>query len=126
MLKIGDFSRLGQVSVRMLRHYDELGLLKPVKVDHLTGYRYYAMDQLPRLHRIVALKELGFWLDQIARLLSSELSSEQIEGMLLLKRAEVEQQVRAEQTRLAHVEMRLRHIQREGVLPPYEGVLKRV
>ena len=44
MLKISDFSRLGQVTVKALRHYDELGLLKPVRTDHFTGYRYYSID----------------------------------------------------------------------------------
>ena len=66
MLKIGDFARLSQVSVVALRHYDEIGLLRPVKVDPFTGYRYYSTDQLPRLNRILALKDLGFSLEQIA------------------------------------------------------------
>ena len=60
MFKIGDFSRLAQVSVRMLRHYDKLGLLEPSYTDRFTGYRYYTIDQLPRLNRIVALNDLGF------------------------------------------------------------------
>ncbi len=68
MLKIGDFSRLSRVSVKALRYYDELGLLKPVEIDRFTGYRYYSVAQLPRLHRILVFKELGFSLEQIARL----------------------------------------------------------
>ena len=60
---------LAQTSVRMLRHYDKLGLLEPSYTDKFTGYRYYTLQQLPRLNRILALKELGFSLDQIARLL---------------------------------------------------------
>jgi DNA-binding transcriptional MerR regulator len=59
MLKIGDFSRLGQVTVKTLRHYGQLGLLKPAWIDRYTGYRYYSLEQLPRLNRILALKELG-------------------------------------------------------------------
>ena len=47
MYRIGDFSNLGQISVRMLRHYDQLGLLKPEKVDLISGYRYYSIEQLP-------------------------------------------------------------------------------
>lgn len=58
--KIGDFSQLGQVSVRTLRLYDELNLIKPAETDKWTGYRYYTLDQLPRLNRILALKDLGF------------------------------------------------------------------
>ena len=67
MFKIGEFSRLAQVPVPTLRYYDQVGLLKPVKVDTFSGYRYYAASQLPRLHRILALKGLGFTLEQIAR-----------------------------------------------------------
>ena len=69
MFKIGDFSRLAQVSVRMLRHYDKLGLLEPSYTDRFTGYRYYTIDQLPRLNRIVALNDLGLTLAQISDLL---------------------------------------------------------
>jgi len=63
LIKIGDFARLSHVSVVTLRHYDEIGLLRPVAVDGVTGYRYYAAAQLPRLNRIVALKDLGFSLE---------------------------------------------------------------
>ena len=72
MFKIGEFSKLGQVSTRMLRHYDKLGLLTPSETDPWTGYRYYTIDQLSRLHRIIALKELGLSLPQIAALFESE------------------------------------------------------
>jgi hypothetical protein len=64
MLKIGDFSRLSQVSVKTLRYYDEVALLKPTQVDEVSGYRYYSMAQLRQLHRILALRDLGFSLDQ--------------------------------------------------------------
>ena len=63
MFRIGEFSRFSRVSVKMLRHYDELGLLTPAHVDPQSNYRYYSADQLPRLHRIVALKDLGFRLE---------------------------------------------------------------
>jgi len=69
MIKIGDFARLSQVSIVTLRHYDEIGLLTPVAVDTATGYRYYAVAQLTRLNRILALKDLGFSLEQIDQLL---------------------------------------------------------
>jgi DNA-binding transcriptional MerR regulator len=64
MFSIGEFARLGTVSVRALRHDDEIGLLRPAKVDPETGYRGYSADQLGRLNRIVALKELGLF-DQL-------------------------------------------------------------
>jgi DNA-binding transcriptional MerR regulator len=126
MIKIGDFSKLSRVSVKMLRHYDEIGLLKPAHVDPFTDYRYYTVEQLPRLNRIVALKDLGFTLEQIARVLDDDVTVEQIRGMLMLKRAEIEQQVYAELARLARVESRLQQIEREGTLPMREIVVRRV
>lgn len=126
MLKISDFSRIGKVSVRALRLYDELGLLLPAYVDPSSGYRYYSVAQLPRLNRILALKDLGFSLDQIAPLLNDELSLEQLRGMLALKRAEAEQRVAEEQERLARITARLAQIEREGRLGAYEVVLKAV
>jgi DNA-binding transcriptional MerR regulator len=124
MFRIGEFSRLGRVSVKVLRHYDELGLLEPERVDPETDYRYYTSAQLPRLHRIVALRHLGFTLDQIRRLLADDLPAAQIRGMLTLRRAEIEQRLRAEQGRLAGVEERLRQIERDDRLPPYEVAVR--
>jgi DNA-binding transcriptional MerR regulator len=73
MFKIGDFARIAQVTVKALRYYDELGLLRPAYVDAFSGYRYYAAGKLPRLNRILALKDMGFSLDEIARLLDDAL-----------------------------------------------------
>ncbi|MCK4450116.1 MAG: MerR family transcriptional regulator, partial [Anaerolineae bacterium] len=101
MFKIGDFSRISQVSVKTLRYYDEIGLLKPAHVDRFIGYRYYSVDQLGRLHRILALKGLGLSLEQVTRLLDDHLTSEQIRGMLRMKRAEMQQRVEEERERLA-------------------------
>ena len=86
MIKIGDFARLSQVSVVTLRYYDEVELLKPVKVDAFTGYRFYSADQLPRLNRILALKDLGFSLEQIRLMLVDGLSFEQLRSMLTMQR----------------------------------------
>ncbi len=126
MFKIGDFSRLCQLSVKTLRYYDEIGLLKPVEVDRFTGYRYYSADQLPRLNRILALKDLGLSLEQIAQLLNDKLTAERIRGMLRLKRAEAQERVQEEQARLARVEARLSQIEQEGKMPEYEVVIKKV
>jgi DNA-binding transcriptional MerR regulator len=110
MFKIGEFSRLGQVSTRMLRHYDQLGLLKPSQTDKFTGYRYYTIDQLARLNRIIALKELGIPLEQIAQLLgrAGALSAEKLRGMLIMRQAEIARELTAKQAQLAAVEARLR------------------
>lgn len=126
MLKIGDFSRLGQVTIQTLRHYDDLGLLKPSTVDAFTGYRYYSYEQLPRLNRILALKDLGFSLEQIAAVLNAGVSVDQLRGMLRLRQAEQQEQVRAEQARLDRVAARLRQIEREGIMSNYEVLLKNV
>jgi predicted transcriptional regulator YdeE/DNA-binding transcriptional MerR regulator len=126
MLKIGDFSKLAQVSVKALRYYGELGLLRPAWIDRFTGYRYYSIDQLSRLNRILALKDLGFSLEQIQRLLQDDLSAAELRGMMRIKHAELERQIEAEQARLARVEARLQQIEQEGALPDYEVVLKGV
>src|SRR5258708_11227624 len=101
MLKIGELSRLSRVTVQTLRHYDDLGLLKPSQVDTFTGYRYYLPNQLLRLYRILALKDLGFSLEQIAKLLENDLSTQELRGMLKMKQVEIEQHLEEEQARLA-------------------------
>jgi DNA-binding transcriptional MerR regulator/effector-binding domain-containing protein len=128
MFKIGDFSRLAQVSVRMLRHYDKLGLLTPNHTDQWTGYRYYTIDQLPRLNRIVALNGLGLTLQEIADLLGDDnaLPAEQLRGMLLLRRAELERELEERRWQLASVEARLQQIEQENDPDPYEIVVKSV
>lgn len=124
MLKIGDFARLGQVSVATLRFYAEMGLLKPAAVDEGSGYRYYMLSQLPRLNRILALKDLGFTLPQIEQLLKNDLTSDRLRGMLTLKQAEVEQLLQSERARLAQIEMRLRQIEQENEMSPFDVAVK--
>jgi DNA-binding transcriptional MerR regulator len=126
MLKIGEFSRLSQVTVKTLHHYDEIGLFKPSHVDKFTDYRYYTIDQLPYIHSIMALKELGLSLEEIAQLMQENLPPEQIRGMFRLKQAEAQQRVREEQARLAQIEFRLRQIEREGMMQTVDVVIKRI
>ena len=117
MLTIGDLARLGRVSVRMLRHYDAIGLLPPTAVDDATGYRYYEAAQLARLNRIVALKDLGFTLDQVAAVLDDKIDAAELRGMLRLRRAELQSRIAADTGRLAQVQVRLRTIEEEGAMP---------
>ncbi|MEW9527183.1 MerR family transcriptional regulator [Microbispora sp. NPDC049125] len=117
MLTIGDFARLGRVSVRMLRHYDALGLLRPAWTDQVSGYRYYEAGQLSRLNRLIALKDLGLTLQQVGQVLEEKVGLEELHGMLRLRRAELEAQVAGDTARLARVEARLRMIETEGVMP---------
>ena len=126
MFTIGDFASYGRVSVRMLRHYDALGLLQPAYTDRLTGYRRYEARQLSRLNRIVALKDLGFTLEQVGSILDDKVSAEELRGMLRLRRAELEAQVTADMARLAQVEARLQVIEREGALPIDDVQVKRI
>jgi DNA-binding transcriptional MerR regulator len=126
MLKIGEFSKLVQVSVPTLRYYDQVGLLKPVEVDRSTGYRYYSASQLPRLHRILALKGLGFDLAQIAAVLTEGVTPEQMRGMLLLRQAQINQQIIEAQSQLTEVESRLQQIEREEHVSAYDVILKHV
>jgi len=126
MIKIGDFSKLAHVSIRALHHYGSLGLLKPVHIDRYTGYRYYELEQLGQLNRILALKELGFTLEQVAQLMNEDLSVAEMRGMLRLKQMELAEKIEEEQARLAHVEMRLRQIEMDGSPPRSEIALKDV
>jgi DNA-binding transcriptional MerR regulator len=126
MFKIGDFSRLSQVPMTALRFYDDMGLFKPAHVDRFTGYRYYTLEQLPRLNRILALRDLGLSLEQIAELLDEAVPAEHIRGMLRLKQAELQQNVREQQERLARVEARLRQIESEDKMPDYDVIIKKL
>src|SRR5262245_12572379 len=65
MFRIGEFSRIARVSCRLLRYYDEIGLFTPARIEQASGYRYYSAAQLPRLNRILVLRELGLSLEQI-------------------------------------------------------------
>ena len=89
MLKIGEFSKLSRISVRMLRHYDEIGLLKPAEIDRFTDYRYYREDQLPTAGRIAALKDLGFSLADIVRILAVYDDREQLERFFSARQKEL-------------------------------------
>jgi len=111
MLSIGEFARYLGVSVRMLRHYDALGLLVPARVDPATGYRHYAASQLERGNRLIALKELGFSLEQIGPVLDARLSVAELRAMLLLRQAQVAERIAADHARLAEIERRLRSIE---------------
>jgi DNA-binding transcriptional MerR regulator len=126
MLKIRDFARLAEVSMTTLRYYDEIGLLKPVHVDPETGYRFYTIDQLPHLHRILAFKELGLGLTQIVEILDEGVSPEALQGMLRFRQAQLQQNIQTEQEQLVRIEARLRSLEQSSCMPVYEVVLKAV
>lgn len=119
MFTVGDFARLAQVSKRLLRYYDEIGLFKPNHIDLASGYRYYRAEQMSYLNRILALKELGLSLDQIRQTLTDTISTDALHGMLLLKKVEIEQQLHTELRRIQMIETRLQAIRDDesGAIP---------
>ena len=126
MLKIGMFAKLSRVSVKTLRYYDKIDLLKPTQIDPYTSYRYYSIDQYPRLNRILALKDLGLSLEQITQLLGESLPAAQLRGMLRLKQVEIQERMEEEMERLARVEARLEQIEQENKVINYDVVLKKI
>lgn len=126
MFTIGDFAAYGRVSIRMLRHYDAVGLLRPARVDPSNGYRFYEAAQLADLNRLVALKDLGFTLEQVRVILEDKVTGEELRGMLRLRRAQLEERIEADLARLTGVEARLRTIESEQIMPVQEVMIKQV
>jgi DNA-binding transcriptional MerR regulator len=125
-LRIGDFSRLSQLSIRVLRHYDEIGLLAPVRVDPANGYRYYAPAQLGEAHRIATLKALGLGLAEIASVVHDDPGDREILGMLRLKHAEAETARRVAADRLAALERQMAELRDTGRLADLDVLCQRV
>jgi DNA-binding transcriptional MerR regulator len=126
MFRIGEFSRIARVSIDTLRHYDTLGLLKPAQVDPFTGYRYYSARQLIALNRILALKEVGFSLEEIARILQDRLSTDELRGMLKAQLVRAEQEAHAARLRQDRILARLQYLNLEDNMPAYEVTVKPV
>ena len=126
MFRIGEFSRITRVTIDTLRYYDALELLKPVKVDPFTGYRYYSAKQLVSLNRILALKEIGFSLEEIARILQDKPTNEELRGMLKAQLVRAEQEVQAAQLRQERILARLQSLSLEDTMSAYEVTLKPV
>jgi DNA-binding transcriptional MerR regulator len=113
MLRIGDFSKIAKVSVRMLRYYDQIGLLKPAYIDTNSGYRNYSVDQLSRLNRIIFLKDIGFSLNEVMELVDETISIEEMKGMLLKRKQQLEHEISMAQINLSTVMDRLSSIEKE-------------
>ena len=124
MFRIGDFSKIARVSARLLRFYDETGLFTPAHADPRTGYRYYTVGQLAQLNRILVLKDLGFNLDQVRDILSSNVGATELRNMLLLRRNDVEQTLAAESQRLHRIETRIAQLESEGTLSADDVVVR--
>jgi len=125
MFKIGEFSKLTQVSIRMLRYYDETGLLKPAEIDKFTNYRLYSTDQIPLLNKILFLRDLGFNVSEIALALS-QWSDNFIADLLDNKRLEIENIIKTEQDKLSRIELAKRDIQQEKITIHYNVSIKSI
>ena len=126
MLKIGEFSRLSRVSIRMLRHYDELGLLAPDATDPLTGYRYYSEEQLATAGRIAALREMGFGLAVIGEMLQCMDDAARTEQYLLAQRAQLLELAVQTNQRIALVSSALKALRKDGAKMKYDVQLKTI
>ncbi len=124
MFRIGDFSKIARVSARLLRFYDEIELFTPAHADPQTGYRYYTVAQLAQLNRILVLKDLGFNLDQVRDILSSNVSAAELRNMLLLRRNDVEETLAVESQRLHRIETRITQLETEGRLSADDVVVR--
>lgn len=113
MYTIGEFAAHGRVSVRMLRHYDAIGLLRPARVDEHSGYRRYAPSQLARLLQIVELRDLGCSLDDAAEVLGAADEKDALRVVLTRRRAELEASVAVEEARLSRLAARLSTLEGE-------------
>ncbi|WMJ79515.1 MerR family transcriptional regulator [Clostridium sp. MB40-C1] len=127
MFKIGEFAKLNKISVKTLRYYDELRILRPAKIDDETGYRYYSAKQLPRLNKIIALKDLGFSLNEISRMLESDLSINIVLSMLYKKKEEIMNNIGLEKAKLLKVKRLINNIKEDDdLMLKYDVVLKKL
>ena len=126
MIKIGDFSKLSRISIRMLRRYDEVGLLTPETTDAFTGYRYYSEYQLPAANRITALKQMGFGLAAIAEILRCWDDPTALERCLAVKRAEVETALAEEAQRLRLLDTALERLRKDEDNMKYDVTVKTI
>lgn len=114
MLKIGDFSKLSRITVRMLRHYDEIGLLKPQAVDERSGYRYYDEAQLLAANKIGMLKNLGFSLLAIKEILTHFNDCNEIEKFLKIRQKELLAQERELREKIRSIDSAIKNLKQEG------------
>lgn len=124
MLKIGEFSKLSRISIRMLRHYDDIGLLMPDAVDHFTGYRYYSEAQLPLAGQIQMLKNMGFGLALIGEILSKYENASEVERFLTVKRREIEGNLEEVRQRLQLLDSAISWLRKDGNIMSYSVTLK--
>lgn len=116
MLKIGDFSKLSRVSIRMLRHYDDIGLLKPAEIDEFTGYRYYHEEQLFIIGRITALKDMGFALADIVKILEIYDDKEKLDVFLSVRQEELAETYKQTEYKLMLLDSARKRLRKEQIM----------
>ena len=116
MLKIGDFSKLCKVTVKALRYYDELGILKPDYIDPANGYRYYQVNKLRTVSKIVNYKEMGFSLDQVAYILLNNPGPGDIYKMLVSKKTEIKSMILSGKKKLTKVQSAMNELKGEKIM----------
>jgi DNA-binding transcriptional MerR regulator len=126
MLKIGDFSKLARISIRMLRHYDEIGLLEPKSIDQVTGYRYYGEDQLPMACRITSLKEMGFGLAVIGNIIRNYNNPKELARFLEIKQSEVNLELQETNRRVRLLETAIERLREDETSMNYNVTLKNI
>jgi len=126
MLKIGDFSKLTRISIRMLRHYDEIDLLKPDYIDDFSNYRYYSPDKLPVANRISSLKNMGFSLASISEIMSQYHDADQLSRYLQVKLAEVKEQAEQSKQRLILLETTIKRLEKDDTVMKYDVNFKEI
>lgn len=125
MFKIGEFSKLTQVSIRMLRYYDETGLLKPSKIDKFTSYRFYSAEQILDLNKIIFLRDLGFNVSEISVALdhwNDDFIAEQLDN----KRIEIEKMIKIEKDKLNKIELAKKDLYQEKTALNYNVSIKSI
>lgn len=120
MYQIGLFSKINRITTKTLRYYEQIGLLKPIYVDDFTGYRYYSSSQLPKLHKIIALKQIGLSLVDIKQIIDNE---ESVQAHLDNMENELKQSIQNEQAKLLLVKNYIKRV-RGGKIMNYNPVIK--
>lgn len=124
MLRIGDFSKLSRISIRMLRHYDEIGLLVPKTIDEFTSYRYYGEDQLPVAGRIIALKDMGFSLSTIGEILKRYDNTQALAEFLKIKQVEIAAEAKEINHRLLLLDTAIKRLGKDDTAMNYNVTVK--
>lgn len=124
MLRIGDFSKLSRISIRMLRHYDEIGLLVPKSIDDFTSYRYYGADQLPVADRITSLKNMGFSLSTIGEILKNYDNPQALADFLKVKQSEITEEAKEINHRLLLLDTAIKRLRKDDTAMNYNVIIK--